>query len=59
MRQSAGLSQRELAEQIGTTQSAVARMEKGTAEAKFCALAKLTEALKRDFYVCVKGVKEA
>jgi len=59
MRQSAGLSQRELAEQIGTTQSAVARMERGTAEPKFCTLAKLAEALKRDFYVCVKGVKEA
>lgn len=43
----AGLSQREFAERIGTTQSAVARMEKGEAEPKFCTLEKLAEALGR------------
>jgi transcriptional regulator with XRE-family HTH domain len=56
MRQSAGLSQRELAERIGTTQSAVARMEKGTAHPKFCTLEKLAEALQRDFCIYVSGV---
>jgi transcriptional regulator with XRE-family HTH domain len=57
IRQSAGLSQRELAERIGTTQSAVARMEMGTAQPKFCTLEKLAEALQRDFCIYVMGVE--
>jgi transcriptional regulator with XRE-family HTH domain len=57
MRQSAGLSQRELAERMGTTQSAVARMEKGIAQPKFCTLEKLAEALQRDFCIFVIGVE--
>ncbi len=59
MRQSAGLSQRELAERIGTTQSAVARMEKGIAQPKFCTLEKLAYALQRDFCIYVMGVERA
>jgi transcriptional regulator with XRE-family HTH domain len=55
----AGLSQQELAELIGTTQSAVARMEMGAAQPKFSTLEKLAEALKRDLYVYVKGVEQA
>lgn len=53
MRQRAGLSQRELAERMGSTQSAIARMEKGETEPKFCTLEKLAEALNRDFHVYV------
>jgi UDP-N-acetylglucosamine 1-carboxyvinyltransferase len=57
MRLRAGLSQRELAERIGSTQSAIARMEKGEAEPKFGTLGKLAEALNRDLLVHVKAVK--
>jgi transcriptional regulator with XRE-family HTH domain len=59
MRQRAGLSQRELAERIGTTQSAVARMENGATQPKFCTLEKLAEALRQDLYVYVKGTEQA
>jgi predicted transcriptional regulator len=57
LRQRAGLSQRELAEMIGTTQSAIARMEAGVAAPKFCTLEKLAEALNRDFHVHVRAVE--
>jgi transcriptional regulator with XRE-family HTH domain len=56
MRLRAGLSQRELAERIGSTQSAVARMERGDAEPRFCTLEKLAEALSQDLLVYVKAV---
>jgi transcriptional regulator with XRE-family HTH domain len=56
MRQRVGLSQRELAERIGTTQSAVARMEKGSMQPKFCTLEKLAEALEHDLLVHVRAV---
>jgi transcriptional regulator with XRE-family HTH domain len=59
MRLHAGLSQRELAERIGSTQSAVARMEKGEAEPKLRTLEKLTEALSRDLLVYVRTVEQA
>lgn len=55
MRQSAGLSQRELAERLGTTQSAVARMENGATQPKLRTIEKLAEALKRDLYLHVRG----
>jgi len=58
MRQRAGLSQRELAERISSTQSAVARMEKGGMQPKFCTLEKLAEALNQDFLVHVRAVKQ-
>jgi ribosome-binding protein aMBF1 (putative translation factor) len=56
LRQRAGLSQRELAERIGTTQSAIARMEKGKTEPRFWTLGKLAEALNRDLHVHVSAV---
>jgi ribosome-binding protein aMBF1 (putative translation factor) len=59
LRQRAGLSQRELAERIGSTQSAIARMEKGEAEPKLCTLEKLAEALKRDLHVHVRAAEPA
>ncbi len=58
MRLNAGLSQRELAERIGSTQSAVARMEKGEAEPKFCTLEKLAAALGQDLFVHVRAVEQ-
>lgn len=59
LRQHAGLSQRELAERIGSTQSAIARMEKGDAEPKLCTLEKLAEALNRDLHIHVKAAEPA
>jgi len=58
MRQRAGLSQRELAERIDSTQSAVARTEKCPTEPKFCMLEKLAEALSRDFLIHVRVVEK-
>jgi transcriptional regulator with XRE-family HTH domain len=58
MRLHAGLSQRELAERIGSTQSAIARMEKGETEPKFCTLEKLAEALSQDLLVYVRAVEQ-
>ncbi len=58
MRLNASLSQRELAERIGTTQSAIARMEKGEAEPKFCTLEKLAAALGQDLLVYVRAVEQ-
>jgi len=58
LRSRAGFSQRELAERIGSTQSAVARMEKGEAEPRFCTLEKLAEALGQDLLVYVKAVNQ-
>lgn len=59
LRRGAGLSQRELAERIGSTQSAIARMEKGAAEPRFCTLEKLAEALNRDLHVYVRAAEPA
>lgn len=56
LRQRAGYSQRELAERIGSTQSAIARMEKGMAEPKLCTLEKIAEAFNRDLHVHVRAV---
>jgi transcriptional regulator with XRE-family HTH domain len=55
LRLRAGLSQRELADRIGSTQSAIARMEKGEAEPKLCTLEKLANALNRDFHIHIRA----
>lgn len=55
LRRVAGLSQRELAERIGTTQSAIARLEKGSAEPRFCTLEKIAETLERDLHVHIRA----
>jgi transcriptional regulator with XRE-family HTH domain len=57
LRLRASVSQRELAERIGSTQSAIARMEKGETEPRLCTLEKLAEALGRDFHVHVRAVE--
>jgi len=49
----AGMSQRELGERIGTTQSAIARLETGNAEPKISTLQKLAEAFDRDLHLYV------
>ena len=59
LRQEAGLSQRELAERIGSTQSAIARMEKGEAEPRVSTLEKLAEALNRELQLHVKVTEPA
>jgi transcriptional regulator with XRE-family HTH domain len=43
-RRRAGLTQKELAERAGTTQSAIARMERGTTEPSFDRVAELVRA---------------
>ena len=53
----AGLSQRQLAERIGTSQSAVARMEAGTYHPRVETLLKLAEALHVTFEVDSSGVR--
>jgi transcriptional regulator with XRE-family HTH domain len=58
MRRRAGLSQRELAECMGSTQSAIARMERGETEPKLCTLEKLAEALNQDLLVHVRAVEQ-
>lgn len=55
----AGLSQRELAVRIGSTQSAIARMEKGRAEPKFCTLEKVAKALNWDLHVHARAAEPA
>ena len=53
LRVNAGMSQRELGERIGTTQSAIARLETGNAEPKISTLQKLAEAFDRDLHLYV------
>lgn len=48
LREERGLTQEELAEKIGTTQSAIARIEKGEQNMSTEMLAKISEALQRD-----------
>lgn len=55
LRVNAGMSQRELGERIGTTQSAIARLETGDAEPKLRTLQKLAEACNSDLHLYVKG----
>ena len=59
VRRRAGLTQQELGERIGSTQSAVARMETGEAEPRLCTLEKLADALNQDFLIHVRAAKSA
>jgi transcriptional regulator with XRE-family HTH domain len=55
LRRDAGLSQRQLAERIGTTQSAIARLEAGRTEPKIATLTRLADALGCDLTLSVAG----
>lgn len=55
LRQGAALSQQELAERLGTTQSAIARLESGSAQPKLATLSKLAEALGEDLDIHING----
>lgn len=55
LRQGAALSQQELAERIGTTQSAIARLESGSAQPKLTTLSKLAEALGENLHIHIIG----
>jgi ribosome-binding protein aMBF1 (putative translation factor) len=55
LRQGAGLSQRELAIRLGTTQSAVARLEAGLLEPRLATLERLALALGEDLLIHVRG----
>lgn len=54
LRVNSGMSQRELGERVGTTQSAIARLEAGDAVPKLGTLQKLAEAFDRDLHLYVK-----
>jgi transcriptional regulator with XRE-family HTH domain len=53
-RQELGLSQRELAELVGTTQSAVARLERGGRPPRIDTLLRIADALECDLVVELK-----
>ncbi len=53
-RQELGLSQRELAELVGTTQSAIARLERGGRPPRIDTLLRIAEALECDLVVDLK-----
>jgi transcriptional regulator with XRE-family HTH domain len=55
VRLNSGMSQRELGERIGTTQSAIARLESGDAQPKIGTLQKLAEAFDRDLHLYVRA----
>ncbi|TDD62068.1 XRE family transcriptional regulator [Kribbella antibiotica] len=59
LRVQACLSQQQLADQLGTTQSAIARLEAGSARPSFVTLEKLAEALGEDLLVRVSGRESA
>src|SRR5438270_11096393 len=50
-RQASGLSQRELAELVGTTQSAIARLERGGRPPRIDTLVRIADALECDLVV--------
>ena len=50
-RQASGLSQRELAELVGTTQSAIARLERGGRPPRIDTLLRIADALECDLVV--------
>ena len=54
LRQRSGLSQRQLADQVGTTQSAIARLESGHVRPLLSTLEKLADALNEDLVVHVR-----
>ena len=51
-RQAVGLSQRELAELVGTTQSAIARLERGGRPPRIDTLLRIADALECDLVAC-------
>jgi transcriptional regulator with XRE-family HTH domain len=53
-RQDKGLSQRELAELVGTTQSAIARLERGGRPPRIDTLLRIADALECDLVVDLK-----
>ncbi|MDX6407705.1 MAG: hypothetical protein QOE13_776 [Gaiellaceae bacterium] len=53
-RQGRGLSQRELAELVGTTQSAIARLERGGRPPRIDTLLRIADALECDLVVDLK-----
>ena len=53
-RQAVGLSQRELAELVGTTQSAIARLERGGRPPRIDTLLRIADALECDLVVDLK-----
>ncbi|TML60246.1 MAG: helix-turn-helix transcriptional regulator [Actinobacteria bacterium] len=53
-RQASGLSQRELAELVGTTQSAIARLERGGRPPRIDTLLRIADALECDLVVDLK-----
>jgi transcriptional regulator with XRE-family HTH domain len=53
-RQARGLSQRELAELVGTTQSAIARLERGGRPPRIDTLLRIADALECDLVVDLK-----
>ena len=53
-RQANGLSQRELAELVGTTQSAIARLERGGRPPRIDTLLRIADALECDLVVDLK-----
>lgn len=55
LRVRSGLSQRELGERVGTTQSAIARLEAGDAPPKLGTLQKLAEAFDQDLHLYVRA----
>jgi len=55
LRVHSGLSQRALGEKLGTTQSAIARLEAGDAVPKLGTLQKLAAAFDRDLHLYVKA----
>ena len=57
LREARGLSQRELAELVGTTQSAVARLEGGNVSPSLPTLDKLAEALDAELCVSLVDLK--
>lgn len=57
LREARGLSQRELAERVGTTQSAIARLEGGNISPSLPTLDKIAEALGAELSVALVDLK--
>ena len=55
MRLQVGLSQQQLADRLGTTQSAVARLEAGAARPRLETVEKVAETLGQDLVLTVRG----
>jgi hypothetical protein len=57
-RQATGLSQSEVAERMGTSQPAVARLESGTTDVRLSTLSRYADALGRDVTWAIRARKE-